>query len=152
GTSSSSVDAPHVSYRPLTFDDIMVSHGRFAPDGVTVVFSGGKGGEPSRLSMTRLDSIGATRLALPPAELVAVSPSAELALMTDDAAARGTLVQTGTLARAPLIGGAPRAVRGDVSYADWHPTDRQLAVVLSGGHQRLEYPAGHVLYETAGQI
>jgi dipeptidyl aminopeptidase/acylaminoacyl peptidase len=144
--------APVLSYKRLTFDDTMVSRARFAPDGVTVVFSAGPGSEASRLSMLRLDSLGSTRLSLPPAELLALSPSAELALMTDVTGTRTGLVQTGTLARGPLFGGAPRSIQGQVAYADWHPTAGQLAIVRAGSHERLEYPVGHVLYETPGQI
>jgi Tol biopolymer transport system component len=59
----------------------------------------------------------------------------------------------GTLARAPLAGGAPRDVVERVSAADWSPDGQTLAIVRpAGGRTRLEFPLGTVLYETAGQI
>jgi eukaryotic-like serine/threonine-protein kinase len=58
----------------------------------------------------------------------------------------------GVLARAPLTGAAPRPVLNDVQDADWGPEDR-IAVAHSVGERfRLEYPVGHVLYETSGYI
>ena len=54
-------------------------------------------------------------------------------------------IRAGTLARAPLAGGAPRAVLDGVISADWSPDGRELAVSLGS---RLEYPIGKVLYET----
>ena len=86
-------------------------------------------------------------LQLPDARVLAVSPTGELAIsigreMTWDA--------TGTLARVPLEGGAPRELLEDVMLADWSPDGRDLAVVRKvGGKNRLEFPIGKVLYETA---
>ena len=57
----------------------------------------------------------------------------------------------GTLARAPLAGGAPRPVLENVEWADWSPDGNSLAVVRNvGGRDRLEFPIGKVLYETSG--
>jgi Tol biopolymer transport system component len=63
----------------------------------------------------------------------------------------GTWINVGTLARAPLAGGAPRPIVEDVEWADWSPDGNSLAVVRNvGGRDRLEYPIGKVLYETSG--
>ena len=60
---------------------------------------------------------------------------------------------TGTLARVPLEGGAPRELLENVTLADWSPDGRDLAVVHKvGGKQRVEFPIGKVLYETADGI
>jgi eukaryotic-like serine/threonine-protein kinase len=62
-----------------------------------------------------------------------------------------TWVTAGTLARAPIAGGAPHAVE-NVQWADWGPDANSLAVVRDvGGRNRLEYPIGKVLYETGGE-
>jgi dipeptidyl aminopeptidase/acylaminoacyl peptidase len=59
-------------------------------------------------------------------------------------------VFSGTLARMPLGGGAPREVMEHVHEADWSPDGAQLAVIREAdGHQQLEYPAGTVLYRAA---
>ena len=56
------------------------------------------------------------------------------------------------LARAPLFGGLPRPVVGDVTFADWHPVDGQLAIAVRGARNRLEFPVGRVLFESDGDI
>lgn len=61
----------------------------------------------------------------------------------------------GTLAVAPIGGGAPRELLDDVEDADWSPSGTQLAVARwtgVGGPSRLEYPPGRMLYETPGSI
>jgi Tol biopolymer transport system component len=59
----------------------------------------------------------------------------------------------GTLARAPLSGGAPREVLEQVQWADWAPDGTSLAVVRDmGGRNRLELPVGKPLYQTGGWI
>ena len=60
---------------------------------------------------------------------------------------------TGTLARVPLGGGAPREVLETVQDADWSPDGKELAVArYIGSRCRLEYPIGHVLYEPVAWI
>ncbi len=59
----------------------------------------------------------------------------------------------GTLARAPLAGGAPREVLEQVQWADWSPDGTGWLVVRDfGGMNRLEYPIGKPLYQTGGWI
>ncbi len=63
------------------------------------------------------------------------------------------MVFNGTLARMPLVGGAPRQVLENVHWADWSPDGSSLAVVRNiGGKDRLEFPIGKTLYETSGWI
>jgi dipeptidyl aminopeptidase/acylaminoacyl peptidase len=51
------------------------------------------------------------------------------------------------------LDGAARPVASDISGADWSPDGKDLAVVHHvGGVARLEYPIGHVLYETVGYV
>ncbi|HXY41896.1 MAG TPA: hypothetical protein VEQ10_19630, partial [Vicinamibacteria bacterium] len=59
-----------------------------------------------------------------------------------------------TLARVPITGGAPREVLPDVVAADWSPARRldgeTLAVVREhNGIRRLEFPIGHVIYQSS---
>src|SRR5271156_488897 len=89
-------------------------------------------------------------LGLGRAELLAISSKGEMALSLGSHPV-GTWINVGTLARAPLAGGAPRPVLEDVEWADWSPDGSNLAVVRNvGGRDRLEYPIGKVLYETSG--
>src|SRR5580704_7167887 len=60
---------------------------------------------------------------------------------------------SGTLARAPISGGAPRKVTEDISDADWSSDGARLAVVRAkAGFWQLEFPIGNVLYQTTGSI
>ncbi len=60
--------------------------------------------------------------------------------------------QVGVLSRALMRGGAPRPVLSDVQDADWGPGE-QIAVAHAVNQSfRLEYPIGHVLYETTGYV
>jgi hypothetical protein len=66
---------------------------------------------------------------------------------------RFQLTVEGTLGQVPLTGGTPRQIAENVDWADWAPDGTTLAVVREvAGKQRLEFPLGHVLYETAGWI
>lgn len=85
-------------------------------------------------------------------QLVSVSSASEMAVLLNSKAI-GTWVNMGTLARAPLVGGAPREVLERVQWADWSADGTGLAVVRDvDGRNRLEYPIGKPLYETGGWI
>jgi hypothetical protein len=83
-------------------------------------------------------------------QLASVSSTGEMAVLLNSRAI-STWSNVGTLARAPLIGGAPREIVEQVQWADWAPDGSSLAVVRDvGGRNRLEFPVGKVLYETGG--
>jgi Tol biopolymer transport system component len=91
-------------------------------------------------------------LGLSGAEILAVSSAGELAVLLNSRQIK-SMTHTGTLARVPLVGGAPREVLENVQWADWSPDGTNLAVVREvDGRNRLEYPIGKVLYETGGWI
>ncbi len=138
------------TYKRLTFRRGTVYSARFAPDGQTVVYSAAWEGQPARIFATRAGSIESRGLQLPDARVLAVSATGELAISIGR---ETTWTSTGTLARVPLEGGAPRELLENVSLADWSPDGRDLAVVHKvGGKDRLEFPIGKVLYETAETI
>ena len=83
---------------------------------------------------------------------MSVSSTGEMAVLLDSRAI-GTWVTMGTLARAPLAGGAPREVLENVQWADWSPDGSKFLVVRDfGGMNRLEYPIGTPLYQSGGWI
>jgi Tol biopolymer transport system component len=56
------------------------------------------------------------------------------------------------LARVPLAGGAPREILDNIRDADWAPSGDNLAVVRAvGSENRVEFPVGHVLFESHGR-
>jgi dipeptidyl aminopeptidase/acylaminoacyl peptidase len=85
-------------------------------------------------------------------QLMSISSSSEMAVLLNSKAI-GAWVSMGTLARAPLSGGAPRETLEQVQWADWAPDGNSLAVVRDmGGRNRLEFPIGKPLYQTGGWI
>ena len=139
-------------FHQLTFRRGSIESARFAPDGQTILYSAAWQGNPVDVFTARQEAPESRSLGLGRDQLLAVSSSGEMALSINTHAV-GTWVSIGTLARAPLAGGAPREVLNDVQAADWSPDGNNLAVVRAvGGRNRLEYPIGKVLYETAGWI
>jgi eukaryotic-like serine/threonine-protein kinase len=137
-------------YHEITFRRGEIRSARFAPDGQTILYSAAWQGNPTEIFAARQGTVESRSLGLGQTELLSVSSTGEMALSLGSHPA-GTWVNVGTLARAPLAGGAPRPILEDVEWADWSPDGNSLAVVHSvGGRDRLEYPIGKVLYETSG--
>ena len=145
-------ETSHLVYRPLTFRRGVIRSARFAPDGQTYVYSAAWNGEPSDVYVANPGSPESRALGLPGADLLGISSTGELAILLNSKV-MGPFTVSGTLARAPVTGGAPREVSEGVEWADWSPDGSKLAVVRNeGGLDRLEYPIGNLLYETAGWI
>jgi serine/threonine protein kinase/sugar lactone lactonase YvrE len=143
---------PEPRYRQLTFRRGSIRAARFAPDGQTILYSAAWQGNPVDVFTARLDSPESRSLGLGQTQLLAVSSTAEMALLLRSRAV-STWVNVGTLARAPLAGGAPREVMENVQWADWSPDGNNLAIVRDvGGRNRLEYPTGKAIYVTSGWI
>jgi len=144
-------DVPPV-YHQLTFRRGSIRAARFGPDGQTILYSAAWQGNATDVFTARPEAPESRSMGLPRTQLMSVSKNGEMAVLLDSHLT-GTWVTEGTLARAPLIGGAPRSVIERVQWADWSPDGFNLAVVRdSGGKNRLEYPAGKVLYESGGWI
>jgi len=140
------------SYRLLTFHRGGVLNARFAPDGQTIMYTAAVGGKPSDIFSRRTGNSESRALGLANAVVLAVSSTAEMAVLLNRQYL-GANTNRGTLARLPLIGGAPREILEDVQEADWSPDGTQLAIVRwVNGRNRLEYPIGKVLYETSGYL
>ena len=147
-------------FRQLTFRGAGISTARFAPDGQTVVYAAQWEGKPPELFTARLDSPETRSLGFSRAEILSISSSGQMALLleprfgllfraphSDLSVDPGRL--RGMLAEAPLAGGAPRELLEQTYFADWSPDGKSLAVVhYVGGKNRLEFPAGRLLYET----
>ncbi len=145
GRSLWSVPPPRI--RQLTFLSGAILNARFAPGGQTIIFDHQRReGEPE-IRSTQPDNTESRSLGLPSGKLLSISRSGEMALLLANNGQRGTL------ARAPLAGGAPRELLEDVDSADWSPDGNGLVVIHSvEGKHRVEFPIGHVLYETQGAL
>ena len=140
------------AYHLLTYRRGTIRLARFAPDGQTVVYSAAWEGRPVEVFTTRVGTPEARPVGVDGAEILGISSTGETALLLGSHQTKSQ-VYSGTLARMPLVGGAPREVLESVQWADWSPDGAQFAVVRDvGGRNRLEYPIGKVLYETGGWI
>ncbi len=139
------------------FQRLTVRHGtvysaRFAPDGHNVIYSASWDGTPAEIFATDVNFTGTRSLGLPGTALLAVSSSGEMAV-EQPPSPRFMLTLRGTLGQVPLTGGSPRQIAENVDWADWSPDGKTLAIVRDeAGKQRLEFPVGHVLYETTGWV
>jgi serine/threonine protein kinase/Tol biopolymer transport system component len=143
-------DRPVPSFQRLTFRRGVVQAARFSPDGRTILYSAAWDGDPIRAFSTQVERPESARLDLPDAEVDAISSSGEMLVR------QGTVLSyhdAATLARVPVAGGAPRPIAERVVGADWGP-DGSIALVrvADDGSFRLEYPAGHQLYENRGLL
>src|SRR5580704_7491594 len=143
---------PPPVYRQLTFRRGSIRSARFAPDGQTILYSAAWQGNPVDVFTARPEAPESRSMGLSRTQLMSISPSSEMAVLLNSKAI-GAWVSMGTLARAPLSGGAPREMLEQVQWADWSPDGSNLAVVRDmGGRNRLELPIGKPLYQTGGWI
>jgi len=139
------------TFQQLTFRRGLIQNARFAPDGQTVIYAAGWDGGPVHLFETRPLGPESRPIGPPSAGLASVSSTGEVALIKNCQLDWGSCV--GTLARMPLVGGAPRDVLDDVVSADWTPDGRDLAAIqITGGEYQLQFPIGKLLYETQGKL
>jgi eukaryotic-like serine/threonine-protein kinase len=135
---------PQPSFHRLTYRRGFVDAARFSPDRRTILYSARWDGDPPRIFETRPESPESRRLDLPDASLMSVSARGELALVTGKATIGGWAYMGGTLATAPLAGGAPREIAEDVRLAEWAPDGRAMLVAREG---KLEFPVGKVIHQ-----
>jgi hypothetical protein len=130
------------SFHRLTFQKGGIANARFAPDGTTVLYGATFSGRET-LYQVRIGSPESSPFEFGAADILAVSSGGEMAVKQG-----GELANT--LARVPILGGAPRPVADDVLWAgaDWSPDGRELLVArLVEGKGRLEFPIGTLLLE-----
>lgn len=135
------------SFHRLTFRRGMIRTARFGQDPQTVLYGALWDGDVARVYTVRAEDSETSALAIPPAVPLAVSPSSgEIALGMGNHF-RGIMTY-GTLARVPMVGGAPRELMEDVKYADWSASGNELAVIRRVGDQdKIEFPIGTVIAE-----
>jgi dipeptidyl aminopeptidase/acylaminoacyl peptidase len=122
--------------------------GRVAADGRTVVYGAAWDGQRVEVFATTDRDRGEYRpLGHGDADVFAVSASGELALALHRRFFQGR-ESTGTLARAPLGGGAAREVLDDVRDAEYLPDGDLLVVREEEGRVRLRRLSGEVIFET----
>jgi len=139
------------SFHRVTFARGIIYSARFAPDN-QIVYDASWDNKPVRIFTTHAGILQPMPLDLASAHLLAISWTGELALTLNGYAESFPVFLRGTLARAPMAGGAPRQILADVRWADWDCHGDLAVVHHLNGRSRLEYPVGNVLYENAGWI
>ncbi len=140
------------AFRQLNFRTEEIFQAGFAPDGKTVVYSAAVEGNTPELFTIHPDFPAPQSIGVRGTHLLDVSSKGELAILMDAKYLRHRTF-VGTLARMPLVGGAPRQILEGVRHAAWSPDGSQLAVIREvEGKDRLEYPIGKTLYEVSGNL
>jgi DNA-binding winged helix-turn-helix (wHTH) protein/dipeptidyl aminopeptidase/acylaminoacyl peptidase len=142
-------------FQRLTFELPELGDARFTPDGASVVYFSRLYPNKGSLYAQRLGAPGPQELGIASSMLLAVSPHDELAILSEASNSQSGVSEhgmSGTLARVPVNGGAPRELLTDAGAADWSPGGELAVVRRIGNKSRLEFPVGKVLYESAGWI
>ncbi len=139
-------------FQRITFRRGNIGNARFAPDGKTVVYGASWEGQPIEIYTTQPGRAESTPLGYKNAALFAVARTGELALSLRESFLSGSS-GVGTLAKAPLGGGAPRPILDFVEWADWSPGGKDLAIIrFADGRNRIELPIGKPIYESSRGI
>ena len=141
----------HPKLHRITFSRLTILGARFTPDG-NLIYGATVQGQPPELFFAQKGSVESRAMGMGATSVLSVAPSGELAVQINPILLEG-FEYSGMLARSPAQGGgAPRAIAGNVEFADWAPDGSLAAVRRVGGKVRLEYPLGKVIYETPGWI
>ncbi|MFZ1007324.1 MAG: protein kinase [Candidatus Sulfotelmatobacter sp.] len=143
---------PSPTYHRVTFEQGSIYSARFAPDFRSIVYGAAWNGKRLQLYSTVGNSLLAQPLTLSDADLLAISRDGELAVQLHGAYRTHFETEKGTLAQTPLAGGSPREVLDSVFSADWDANGKLAVVHHDQGYDRIEYPIGHVLYQSNGWI
>lgn len=139
-------------FHKLTFQRGYVFNARFAPDHKTVLYSASWSGNPPEVFSTIPGSQDSRPLGIDDAELLAVSPNGELAVLVRPDLDMAGFLRVGTLARVSVSAGtAPREITENVAGADWAPDGSTLAVLRqdrTNNGDSLEYPLGKSIYRS----
>jgi serine/threonine protein kinase/Tol biopolymer transport system component len=145
-------EKPAPRYHRISFERGTIYSARFSSDGQSVIYAASWNGHSLQIYSTIGDSVVARPVGFSGAHLLAVSRKNELALALHGVNSSHLEVIQGTLASSPLVGGTPREILQDVRSADWSGTEQLAVAHYADGRYRLEFPVGHVLYETTGWI
>ena len=134
----------------LTNRDGFISAARFAPDGKRVVYSAGFDGKPLELFYNNGEAAESRSAGIESASLKSVSRSGKIAVLVNFEL-NWSDGYNGTLQILPAGGGQPETTIEGVDDAAFAPDGNNFAIFRSVfGEQRLEYPAGTVLYKSTG--
>lgn len=129
----------------LTFRTGTIRGARFAPDGQTVLYAAAWEGQPIKVFSMHPGNPESSALSVPDADLRAVSRQTGEMALTLGARVSNSFYTRGTLARAPISGGAPRPLLESVMHADFSPDGTAMAAVVPNEKtlsSSLQWPIG----------
>ena len=136
-----------VSFLTKTWDDQYITNARALGDGESIIFSSATVGNTPSLYTLRAGTVVPQLLGDPATQLLSVSSKGELAVLVNAKPVWHRVYQ-GTLSRM-MLDGSPKAWLEHVTEADWTPDGNGVAIIkFERSRWTLEYPPGHVLYET----
>ncbi len=135
-------------FEPVTFRRGPVWAARFGP-GKSLLYSAAWDGGSQEIYSTLPGNPESRSLDIGFSKLLAVSSTGEMAVLMRPVEELGVGDPIGTLARVPAVGGTPRELHERVAYADYSPAGDAMLLSYSPapGIARLEYPAGHLVFE-----
>jgi len=153
GSRTADRNAPDLrDFCSLTYQPLIISNARYAPDGRTVVFSAARQGSIPEIYTIAPEYPEPRPAGMTQTHLLSVSSNGELAVLTNPEW-MFQRVYEGTLSVVPLGGTAPRPLIEKVRDADWSPDGSQMAIIRSvEGVDQLEFPIGSVLYKASGYL
>jgi eukaryotic-like serine/threonine-protein kinase len=137
----------NVSFQRLTFRKGFITNARFTADGKHIVYSAEWNGGPSSLYLVSRDGRGSRDLKRPNTWLQAVSGAPGPGILVFQM--NGDLNQ---LARVTLDGSPAQVMAERVRDADIGPDGKLCLVTARGSNYTIEYPAGHILYQSSAWI
>jgi len=149
--SSSPSAGTAITYQRLTFREGDITGARFTPDGQTVIYSAAWDSGPSEIYVVRVEMPESRPIGLK-ADLLSIASTSELAILMDTEDLGG-FVTLGTLGRVSMLGGVPRRIVDGVTFADWGPDGKSMAVIRGQkGALHVEYPIGRTIYKPTGWV
>jgi serine/threonine protein kinase len=150
-TAAKKTEKSTAAFQRLTFRRGFLMNARFAPDG-SIIYGAAWDDQPIEIYSTVAGTRHSRSVGLPGADILSISSGGEMAVSLGRHYLIGW-VSSGTLARVPLFGGAPREICENVQEAEWGPDGRNFLVLRRFGESfRIEYPIGQVLYKSMNWI
>jgi DNA-binding winged helix-turn-helix (wHTH) protein/Tol biopolymer transport system component len=128
-------------FRQITFRRGFVDMARFAPDGQTVLYAACWNSDPSGISMVSPGGPESRSLGFNDYSLMSASKSGEL-----------ILVRKRSTYRVPMNGGSPKLFMEGTKWVDWMPQGEFALVRPDAGREKVEFPRGRVVFQTAGYV
>jgi hypothetical protein len=145
------LDKTSAVFHRLTFRRGFLMNARFAADG-SIIYGAAWDDQPIEIYSTVAGTRHSRAVGLPGADILSISTTGEMAVSLGRRYVIGW-VSSGTLARIPLFGGAPREVCEEVQEAEWGPDGKNFLILRRvGEHFRIEYPIGQVVYKSVNWI